>query len=453
MAWLYRYETKGIQRWILDSNLMRDLAGGSALVESLSQKAAALAEENGGEILQSTSGAMTATFSEYDGLSAFASEWPMEVALTAPGLQMVQSWVDADAELKGLFEKLTGQRNRVFVQDLEAGPWVLRCGRSGQPALVTPSRFEKLDARKTAMDAPSIAKETARSQARRESGAVTGGLEWDRFAEDPDLWDGPVGVVHADGSGVGQRLMELGADKLKQFSADLREATREATRKALEALPREGSKLLARPIVSAGDDLTCIVPARHARIFAETWLMALEEETAARSGLNGKIYAGAGIAIVHSGFPFARANEIAEALCSAAKKAVDKQCSVLAFRRVTASLLEEETAGALGWRVGGESKLTPLVQAVADLPRGTLRTWLGLFERNDSRAAQLWRRAEEVADKECWGRFQAALREAGGEASGAFHKGSGASVLLKDGDRATPVKDALTMSHIEKPGR
>jgi len=210
--WLYRYETKGIQSWILDSNLLRDLAGGSALVENLTRIAEKKARKAGAaDILQSTSGSMTARFPNQATLQAFASEWPMEVALKAPGLHLVHAWSPEDQGLKGLFKRLAQRRNRVHATGTEAGPWVMRAGRSGLPAL---NRRLQSAARQTAVDSAAVAKEAALGLFRTDKGSiVTGGRSWDEFEECLDLWpEGPVAVIHADGSGVGKRLVQLGDD-------------------------------------------------------------------------------------------------------------------------------------------------------------------------------------------------------------------------------------------------
>ncbi len=455
--WLYRYETKGIQSWILDSNLMRDLAGGSALVESLTDEAEKQAKIAGAsEIVQATSGSMTAVFPDQNSLQKFASTWPMVVECRAPGLHLVQAWTLESESLGKLFRKLGHRRNRVHVSGFEAGPWVLRSGRSGLPAVPTPPDIRS-KARMTALDEAAVAKERARNM-QEAVGAVTGGRPWGDFEQEVDDWiEGPVGVIHADGSGVGQRLINLENDyeKLRAFSEALKEATRDATARALETLPAT-RKLQARPIVSAGDDLTYIVPGARARAFATRWLLALEDETKKReSELGGGLWGGAGIAYVHRRFPFSRAYEMAESLCKDAKEAVrGRQQSVIAFRRQTASLADNDSPGGIAWVIeAGEpgSPLDRLVEVLRELPRGPLRTWLTLFERGDDvRARQLWQRTQEVADTKVWDRFRSALTDVGADPNtGRLDTATtGRAVAL--GGVTTPIRDGLALRHIEK---
>lgn len=461
MSWIYRYETKGIQSWILDGNLLRDLTGGSALIESLTIEAADAAQAAGAtRVLQATSGAMTALFPDLATLEKFASEWPMWVACRAPGLQVVQAWVPTGEGLPALFRRLAETRNRVRPTEFEVGPWVLRAARSGLPAVPTP-RDIRSQARMTAVDPAALAKERARNARQEKGSVVTGGAPWSRFAEDLDGWsEGPVGVIHADGSGVGQRLIALGGDmdRLEAFSNALREATAAAIKTAVDSLPR-GRVLRARPVVSAGDDLTYIVPAADARTFATTWLAALEAYTEERRAeLGGRIHGGAGIVFVHRRFPFSQAYDMAEELCSSAKrvlKSKGREASVLAFRRVTTARLEDAAAETVAWVLDGHAGLPALenlARATREIPRGTLRTWLAQVDRGDGVAAgKLWERAREVADKAAWEHFAKALEDAGADSrSGRFRDGATQALPVKTQDRATPVRDALALLYVEK---
>jgi hypothetical protein len=458
MSWLYRYETKGIQSWILSSNLLRDLAGGSALIESLTQTARVEAEALGAEIVQATSGAMTAVFNTKASLGKFASEWPMQVAFRTPGIQLIQAWVDETAGFPALFEALTRKRNQLSLVDIEVNPWVLRTGRSGLPAI--PKRVYS-KARQTKLDSVALAKEHARDEEHYKSGAeVTGARDWNEFEENLDRWpDGPVAVIHADGSGIGKKLIALGDDKnkLKAFSEAMKAACAESIVSAVNTLPCQDGLITARPIVSAGDDLTYIVPASRARAFAEAWLRAFELETDKRKKeLGGKLCGGAGIVMLNRGYPFSQAYELAEQLCKAAKdqlKREGRDASIVAFKRVTTSLVDDLVQGTTGWVLSDADLLQDLVDVVRDLPRGVLRTWLDHFQRpsGEARAQQLWNRAKEVADPATWQRFSNALEAVGADPqTGQYRISSKESLALPLGTgRSTPVSDALTLRFIE----
>ena len=198
-----------------------------------------------------------------------------------------------------------------------------------------------------------------------------------------------IAIVHADGDGVGSRLKKLGKDEQgsyldwdhrkyiterRRFSEDLKAATRQAlqaTMKGLEDKLLQDSKpngdvLIAfygdeeqrielqpiaedkyryylpfRPIISGGDDVTFVCDGRIAHALALNYLRAFKQAT-------GKIFskpisASAGIAIVRTHYPFARAYDLAEDLMENAKRA----------RRF--NKWKEEEIGALDWHftVGG----------------------------------------------------------------------------------------------------
>ncbi len=453
MTWYYRSEMKGIQRWILDSNRLRDLAGGSALVERMAGVASDWIKSTGGSVVYSAAGGVLATFPGRDRLEAFAAEWPMYVSYKAPGLQVVQAWVDADGRpepLADLFEALAARRNSPLDPMLEAGPWVERAGRSGWPAVVEPEDLRARSKRLAVWDRPSVEKERARA-AMKKDGKVFGGLLWVKeLEEEMDRWpDGPVAVVHADGSGVGKRITAHGKDLewLKKFSETLSGCAKTAAEAAINTLlPDEASdKLLLRPIVLGGDDFTVVLPAGDVLPFVRTWLERFEAETTLHgNALGGEaIHAGVGVALVNRGYPFHMAYDQAETACVEAKRDVmgqhGPQCSAVRFRRITTALaddLEELRT----WKLEEIDALESLTRAVGGLARGTLRTWLTTLDaEKDSERQALWRRAREVARADAWKGFAEALEKAGADPK---------TGMDRRGSRTTPVRDALVFARL-----
>lgn len=157
-----------------------------------------------------------------------------------------------------------------------------------------------------------------------------------------------IGVVHADGNKMGKRLEQISRDHphaednrlyleaLRQFSQQVNQASKTALDKMLKELLAsieftEGDKKISgivplnddylpmpiRPLVFGGDDLTFVCDGRLALTLTEFYLNAFEEETS-KVGLKD-VHACAGIAVVKSHYPFARAYQLAEALCKKAK--------------------------------------------------------------------------------------------------------------------------------------
>lgn len=160
-----------------------------------------------------------------------------------------------------------------------------------------------------------------------------------------------IGVVHADGNGIGKRLAEIAdacreykgddnrhyIERLRQFSDDANHAGLAALREVVTVVARwqsnqeqetqsssaKQSKLFLklRPIVYGGDDVTYVCDGRIALQTAQLFLDAFGRQTIL--GQNG--IAGAGIAIVKTHYPFARAYHLAEALTKSAKTAYQRK--------------------------------------------------------------------------------------------------------------------------------
>ncbi|MEG4228546.1 hypothetical protein QUA35_20750 [Microcoleus sp. N9_B2] len=155
-------------------------------------------------------------------------------------------------------------------------------------------------------------------------------------------------VIHADGNGMGKRFQNFGAGKsnrdyiiaMRQLSHSVNQAGINALRKVVEILVKsiidveengktikkvmgkfaiEGNNLPFRPLVYGGDDVTFVCDGRLGLELAAIFLQEFEEQTIA----DGEpIKACAGICVVKTHYPFARAYQLSEDLCRQAKKFV-----------------------------------------------------------------------------------------------------------------------------------
>ncbi|WP_334142934.1 Cas10/Cmr2 second palm domain-containing protein [Rhabdothermincola sp.] len=169
-----------------------------------------------------------------------------------------------------------------------------------------------------------------------------------------------LGVVHADGNGVGAIFVDFYAvlekagllqesdlakrnrcyvDALRRFSLALDETGVGALRDALAEMGAALAKMDARrdrlvvPIVLGGDDVTLLCDGRLALDLAVAYLRAFECRSADRSTRNGiladiaeaasgapRLGACAGVAIVKPHYPFSAAYDLAEELTASAKQ-------------------------------------------------------------------------------------------------------------------------------------
>ncbi|MFQ5576860.1 MAG: hypothetical protein ACE5G8_07725, partial [Anaerolineae bacterium] len=158
-----------------------------------------------------------------------------------------------------------------------------------------------------------------------------------------------IAVVHIDGNNLGARVEMIAANHnrpaegnrayitaIRQFSRSVRQAAEtslERLRREIIAsvrgvgaenetimgiVPVRNGFIPYRPLVFGGDDLTFVCDGRLALTLVAYYLQTFEQETA-NAGLPN-LRACAGISVVKSHYPFARAYELAEALCRNAKK-------------------------------------------------------------------------------------------------------------------------------------
>ncbi|MDO4272601.1 MAG: hypothetical protein Q4D16_02945 [Eubacteriales bacterium] len=145
-----------------------------------------------------------------------------------------------------------------------------------------------------------------------------------------------IAVVHIDGNGMGRQIQEVlnteteyavAVSVLRQKSKEITGIFKNAYRAVLLKLENH-TKLLSRddeertifplrPVILDGDDFTFLCAADLAIPIAAGFLNELSN---CQKEENKKITACAGIAFVHSHFPFSEAYHIAEETCSRAKK-------------------------------------------------------------------------------------------------------------------------------------
>lgn len=143
--------------------------------------------------------------------------------------------------------------------------------------------------------------------------------------------DNFIAVVHIDGNAMGKRVegvysrnsgdWESCRAGLRRFSQSIQADFEEAFQETVEAVVREfvpSGDLPIRPVILAGDDVCFVTAGSIGLECARTFL----EKLAARSNQeDGQTYAAcAGVAMVHVKYPFHRAYDLAEELCSSAKR-------------------------------------------------------------------------------------------------------------------------------------
>lgn len=143
-----------------------------------------------------------------------------------------------------------------------------------------------------------------------------------------------ISIVHIDGNRIGERFTDCkNLIESRKLSHSIKNATVSAMGELLENiiskyeeykenLKLENNNLPIRPIIFGGDDVTFVADGRMGVYFAEIFINEFIKQKVS----DGKpLSACAGIAITKSKYPFYRGYELAEQLCSEAKKKARKQ--------------------------------------------------------------------------------------------------------------------------------
>jgi hypothetical protein len=383
--------TAGNQGFIFASNRLREAVGASELVracttdwvhEWLSRPAAGAS----GTVVQMSSGSTLVVVDDPDGGEDAASElvWAVtsRALAQAPGLDVFgasvsieRAWPTA-AEVRAVFAeaaRVRGARPGAAAR-FQRLPVVAGCASTDGPAAAWRSdasagadgrakRGEELVLRSSEV----IAKRRRRRAADRRMQDLVGPdvrlADIDVFFERVEV----VGVVHADGNGLGGLFQQAGpvlaeaaqsgeldgildgievpdpapagaagsvsaAGWLGELSRRVQAVTEEAFRHAAEAAAGARAKPTTRlalvPLVVGGDDVTVLVDGASALTFTEAFLdrfgaasgrdplvgLVAERVTGTR-----RLTAAAGVALVKPHFPFSAAYELAEQLCGSAK--------------------------------------------------------------------------------------------------------------------------------------
>ncbi len=380
MVAAYWFEVRGIQRFLSEGGRLRDVIGGSELVDWLARwegndlLAAALgalgASERELSFTRRAGGAFVALAPQREPLARLRALFNLALRQAVPGLE----YGDAIAEAADEVAAVTAARARATVRrNGEAelvpplGPHLERAPRTGRPAVVRDRDGDDL------LDALLRAKRRFADATALLARFCADWRDWnwpvDLAAEDPEhprsfpFGEGRrlVAVVHIDGNGLGLHLERLhkagvGSNTFAAFSRTLTAITQHAAQSAATEVLKPAAErdrlrcMPARPVLLGGDDLTAIVRADLALGFATAFLQAFAKESQARLAtvhptLAGGMTAAAGIAVVRAGHPWHHAHALADTLCRAAKRRFrrdgESPWPSIAFARVQSTLAED----------------------------------------------------------------------------------------------------------------
>lgn len=402
----YLFEAKSIQSYIFSTNKLKEIVGGSELIEQLTSKKGlvntTLQTLGLDDIeLSRCGGAAFYAFSKSENsIHTLSQLWPLLFRQYAPDMEFIHavgSGVGYTEAADKSHTMLMADRNRPKPRLPQANVYTRRFGRTGEPVVkVKPfggdrpaEARDQVTVRKLAFKKPEgLVKRVLKGSSSEDWPINLTPEENDEGRNFPFKGQSRlIGLVHADGNGLGQLLMNLkkaaqsdnGAAKLadddyvkvfKLISEAIQKATEDAAELAVKQVllaekENNAEQLFpARPIVLGGDDLTMIVRADLALPFTEAFLNAFEETSRQvltvikkqsackqlQKDIPDYLTACAGIVYAKSSQPFSLLHELAEGLCKQAKKVSkanklkEKEAEIvpssISFYRVTSSLTD-----------------------------------------------------------------------------------------------------------------
>jgi hypothetical protein len=448
--YLYGASVQGIQGFIFETGKLKEIAGGSELVEQICTRAfsdLAGITDSDPNLQLAAAGNIKYLFTSREACERVVRAFPRLAMQMAPGITISQAVVpiegdfaaDAATYTNALEQQLRAQRSRPPVQ--HGLGWMVseRSRRTGKPGV----EWDKKVAIDLGQQAKREAIKSAKSSLLSKLMPETKGKGYDKlFANDiTDISGGVekgwIAIIHADGNDLGKKIMKMADEKatsaqFRDMSRRLEAATTSAAQSAFSRVVRGNNEKRLypiRPIVLGGDDLTVIIRGDLALRFTEAFLEAFEQETQRQFqgfgyDFDEGLTACAGIAYIKPNYPFHYGADLAETLCGQAKKVSKgfgeaRTPSCLLFHKVHASFIEdystmvEKEFTANGVRLDyGPYFLTtrPGYATTNDLrdwirllgetksPRSRLRNWLSDLQVNPAAAQQQLYRICQITD-------------------------------------------------------
>ncbi|MCX7681337.1 MAG: hypothetical protein N2508_05135 [Anaerolineae bacterium] len=364
-------DTTGIQGYIFSSNILKHNVGASELVRCATQdwvyqELVALGvtnvDKNGqindqvtiegnvlvSELVYAGGGNTVVLFCSQEKAREFTRSLTRRALRDAPGLHLVVAHNEFDWDTQALskvvqatLENIRRKKNDSVVSTPLLGLSVTAdCQYTGLPAVDKNRDNKRVSAEVRAKEAAFEA-----AHKRLTETLPLDGYEIPKDFDDFGLTKGEssyIAVIHTDGNGMGRRVAAIAntcprpednrayVQAIRAFSQSVGNVAQEALnatyRQLIQALdsedkisgvvPIRGRKLLLRPIVLGGDDVTFVCNGRSGLTLTEFYL----RQVTAQPLSDGKpLSVRAGIAVVKSHFPFAQAYALAEELTGSAK--------------------------------------------------------------------------------------------------------------------------------------
>ncbi len=379
VRYLYGAAVQGIQSFIFQTNKLREIVGASELVEEICTSKfkeivgngyAEYDEASGYGAVLHAAGNIKYIFKDKTSCENIVREFPKAIFEFAPGITVSQAVVEMSGEycdfktsVNKLEKRLRTQRNKPMRSATLGLMGIERSRQTGLPVILKKDNehYDEGTRAKLFEDPFGQRRRTTKKLCKiafNKSEISDRQIAYD--IEDMTEQNDWIAIIHADGNGLGQVVQAIGTNEkqFKEFSESLDKATKSAAVEAYNAVKNkfnEDKFIPIRPIVLGGDDFTTICRADIALDYVTEFIKQFEAKTnfvGIYENLNfTHLTACAGIAYIKSSFPFYYGYELAEALCTQAKKDAKANLangelakSCLMFHKVQDSFTEDWTA-------------------------------------------------------------------------------------------------------------
>jgi len=343
------------QDYIFRSNKLQEIVGASMIIRHVSEDMPKRWIRRDDQIVLEGGGHSIYFFEDENDCRRFINEFSLDVLKAFPGLELYIASVAFDPEkdlmpecIDRLFEALNAKKSKGLPPRQLSFGIEERCQSTQLPA----SDYTPHERR--AVSREILAKLKFYNDHHPEKYfkdlQIPGGfVRLANLMDELEDHRGKTAVIHIDGNRMGAKLQafkryckqqpgesitafnERYRKEYQQFSRDIDQRYKAAFRGMMQDLTgwikSDSSPVMShyqdgiayRPIIFAGDDISFILPGALGVEAARIMLEKLEQHPMIIGGEKHGMHACAGIALVRSGFPFARAHDLAEQLCAAAK--------------------------------------------------------------------------------------------------------------------------------------
>lgn len=376
-------DTRSIQKYVFGCNKLKTNVGASFLVDDIFKYMERILKQSGlvmpKTTWQKTTNVQMATDTSIEAEVAYigggnmlvlvrkegedtkrlcrrlVSQWTQELLVKAPGLRTGAAIGELDLSegafkesLGQLYRQLKGNQNKILPQvDLPDSGMTIECDISGKVATVNDIVGDTYRWISAEVKAKTMAFRMAKEAVEETYKDILGTTYC--LADDFNdlgyrLGESYISVVHIDGNNMGVKFGKCESmQERKELSMTVARIVREAFGEVLASMVAEydsyagyldlpqGEKrtLPIRPIIIGGDDITFVCPGRLGVILTKRFIEAVtakpmltdeqHRRMAVDTVLSKTMSCCGGVAIVPAKYPFFRAYELAEQLCSVAK--------------------------------------------------------------------------------------------------------------------------------------